>query len=506
MHCPGCEYPLWNLKDRRCPECGKDFLPSQFKFVPRSVRFLCPHCNQQYFGTGVDGHLVPRSFTCITCGHGVDMDEMVLLPAEGLESEHTRVGVNPWIDRQRRGLLGRYFATVGKSLSGPTALIESTPVSSSAWRAMFFAAINLLAGPLLGVVTLLLLYGAFGALGTRGGGPGAVVFLGFAPLFAFAVVFMLVWLAGWAIFTHVLLMITGPTAGGFRRTIHCLCYSSSPGLLVSVPCLGGYLFPVAVVWQMIVASIMVHKGQRISGLRATFAVILPPLVAGALIIAGLVWAFSAAMTAAASAGATLSTQMNLPVTMQSMRVQAMASALSSAAASSGRYPDHAVDLLINGSLTSGDFSLSSDPLASDSIIVGSTTLGRLSSLTPSAREAMIQKIVASQPGDVVAHRVGDFVFTYHGLTPASGTGLWLFIAESPRGAPNQSPSNTTFGMVAQATDTFFVCQVDGTLNAVPRAIFGSLLEAQNNLRAMHGLDPIPDLSTITASSPATKPK
>lgn len=27
MRCKRCDYPLWNLRDRKCPECGKPFAP-----------------------------------------------------------------------------------------------------------------------------------------------------------------------------------------------------------------------------------------------------------------------------------------------------------------------------------------------------------------------------------------------------------------------------------------------------------------------------------------------
>ena len=80
MQCKSCEYPLWNLKARQCPECGTPFTPSEFEFVINSVRYCCPHCNQAYYGTSEKGHLVPSEFDCVTCGRHLTMDEMVLLP------------------------------------------------------------------------------------------------------------------------------------------------------------------------------------------------------------------------------------------------------------------------------------------------------------------------------------------------------------------------------------------------------------------------------------------
>ena len=84
MRCRTCDYPLWNLKTRQCPECGSQFSPVEYDFRPNTVRFCCPHCEQAYYGTDSRGHLEPRSFACVTCGEHLSMREMVLLPAEGL--------------------------------------------------------------------------------------------------------------------------------------------------------------------------------------------------------------------------------------------------------------------------------------------------------------------------------------------------------------------------------------------------------------------------------------
>jgi hypothetical protein len=61
MRCRTCEYALWNLRWRECPECGTPFRPSEFDFAPMSVRFCRPSCGQEYYGTGPRGHLSPSS-------------------------------------------------------------------------------------------------------------------------------------------------------------------------------------------------------------------------------------------------------------------------------------------------------------------------------------------------------------------------------------------------------------------------------------------------------------
>ena len=62
MRCKNCDYRLWNLVSRQCPECGTEFLPHEFEFVLNSVRFCCPYCQQDYYGTGDKGHLEPIEF------------------------------------------------------------------------------------------------------------------------------------------------------------------------------------------------------------------------------------------------------------------------------------------------------------------------------------------------------------------------------------------------------------------------------------------------------------
>ncbi|MCH7792622.1 MAG: zinc-binding dehydrogenase [Planctomycetes bacterium] len=87
MHCKHCDYALWNLRDRICPECGNAFLPSEYEFVPNSIRFCCTECGQDYYGVDDKGHLVPTEFDCVRCGSPQRMDDMLVLPTEGVTEE-----------------------------------------------------------------------------------------------------------------------------------------------------------------------------------------------------------------------------------------------------------------------------------------------------------------------------------------------------------------------------------------------------------------------------------
>ena len=116
MRCRTCDYRLWNLPSRQCPECGTPFLPTDYEFVPNSVQFCCPHCHQAYYGTDEHGHLAPVEFDCVSCSNRIHMDDMILLPTAGLEEEQTRVEQMPWLDRARRGVVRAWLSSVGMAL------------------------------------------------------------------------------------------------------------------------------------------------------------------------------------------------------------------------------------------------------------------------------------------------------------------------------------------------------------------------------------------------------
>ena len=103
MRCQTCDYSLWNLTRRDCPECGKAFVPSDFEFEPNAVQYCCPHCEQVYYGDGPGGHLRPIEFDCVQCGQHVHMDQMVLRPAGGFGDDNSVVTS----EYTRRGTLAR---------------------------------------------------------------------------------------------------------------------------------------------------------------------------------------------------------------------------------------------------------------------------------------------------------------------------------------------------------------------------------------------------------------
>ncbi|MEX2218941.1 MAG: hypothetical protein WD749_09295, partial [Phycisphaerales bacterium] len=482
MNCRTCNYALWNLREPRCPECGADFRPSDYRFVPGAIRYCCPHCAQAYYGTSPEGHLIPRDFACITCGHELSMDLMVLSPAAGIAEESTAGESMPWFD-ERRGFFRRWFATIGQGLILPTKLIRLTPLESSVWSAFGFSVLTLFAFSLVFWIPMLLLFMVPMGLG---GGPGVPAMLGMMAMplvyvFGVIVVGVLLWLLA----SHVLLLLGGSVPGGLRRTAQCFFYSSPGHVLFAVPCLGFYFGAISWVWVAVSAILMIRHSQKVSGWRASFAVLTPPL----LVVAGLIAWAAMVLVPAMNAGmaqvraASAQAQAQVGNSVAGIQARSVAGALATRAA----YPKHAVRLVTDGDVAPTEFILTGS-VSPKNIPVGRTNLMDLYTAAGSAREREVASAEAALPPGVVAHRLGNFVFTYHGISPRRGDGrLWLFIAEVPTTPPPTGPG----GAAAPVTDHWLVGLKNGTIQRIEPAGFPAELMLQNARRASASLPPLP---------------
>ena len=288
MRCTACDHLLWRTIARQCPECGEPFKPSNYDFVPNSVVFRCPRCEQSYYGTAERGHLEPSEFTCVGCGHDVSMDDMSVHPVEGLQDTATRPGEMPWLERQPGSIVRPWLRTVFLSMFHPGRLIRGVPEATSAWRSFLFcAACNLiiflavLAPFILFAFVLPFFLSRGGALGqsvsiVSGFGIMTLVYLG-------SVMFLVV---VWALVTHGALRLTGPTRGGLRRTMHAVFYGAAASVLTVVPCCGWYL---GQFWWPVSVIIMVKEDQRIGAFRAILSVLAVPLLVTAATVGLYVW-------------------------------------------------------------------------------------------------------------------------------------------------------------------------------------------------------------------------
>lgn len=494
MHCRNCDYPLWNLRARQCPECGLDFRPSEYDFVCNSVQFCCPHCNQAYYGTGERGALVPRQFTCVSCGAPCDMDEMVLRPASGVTEAQTTLDEHPWTARGGRGLIMRWFKTVGQSMVAPATLgraIAANPNLGAAWR---FALITL-AVVMIGGIGLPL--GFLGAMALFQGSFDQDLFLALSMLFLGYTGVQLVSFILWALTAHGILLVSGGADGKLGRTFEVMLYSSGATAGIAIPCIGPYCgSQILWVWWIVSACIMLSTAQRVHGGRSTLAVLTFPvlafLAAILLQVGVMMFAFSAAgrVTPGGPAGVPGA----VAIAGQGEARLLAASLQQYALGHNGQYPAHVLDLAGNGLLDPYAFITNDSWTLPEEV---PTPNGNLSNVMVLEEGTQIRTVArdaaAALPANVVAYRFGDYVFTYPGINSQnSDPGLWVVIL-------SWDPDvNST------SNDPIYVGTTAGGVITFPRASMNARLLEQNQLRAKYGLPPLPDPSTVTHGAPATQ--
>lgn len=487
MHCKTCNYPLWNLKARQCPECGSAFTPSEFEFVINSVRFCCPQCDQAYYGTGVKGHLLPEEFNCVKCGIRIRMDEMVLRPAEGVHEEQTKVSRTPWLERHERGRLWSWFSTVIQSMGSPGRMVKGMPADSPQGQAWLYAAITI---GLIMFVGAMLPLGVISLFMFLSGEPDApqplLAGLGIM-LIGTVTILVLAWI--WAAVTHGMLRITGGAAYGMSRTVQAVLYGCGTQAALAVPIVGLYCGSwIVPLWWIVAAVIMVSASQRIHGGRATFAVLtFPVLLVMAFIAMYFVMIFS--FMSGAGFGTNLATagQGGALSFSQSLRAYAQ---------SHGGYgPDHAALLMTSSAAPTfaSEFVIVGSDSDESFVPAGDITLNDLQLLPTNRKALAAQALADALPADVIAHRLGDFVFTYHGIDfTTADPGLWTVVC-----SPDPAFNSSSFIM------PIMIGKVDGSVQTYQQGTFVGALAAQNSLRQAAGLPPLSDPRLVTHEAPMT---
>jgi hypothetical protein len=495
MRCRTCDYPLWNLKARQCPECGSAFTPRDYDFRPYTVRFCCPHCDQAYYGTDERGQLEPPAFDCVTCGRHVSVGDMVLLPAEGYQEMQTQAAANRWLERHRSGWFKSWFSSIGQSLVSPGELMKGTPVESSMKQAWWFLTFTVIAILLVSFIPAVCMTAVFPFLMTGSGAPpGApppgimAALLSGVTLgsFVFVVPFFLLFVVVWGLVAHGILRVGGRGCETIRRTYQALCYSGGAYVTSVAPCLGGVAGPI---WWVVSAVLMVRAGHKVSGVRATFAVATFPVLCVLLLVgayASLI-VFAVVASRPVVAGRVASPFQETQVVLDAV--------LAHAAEHDGRGPAHALALAAGGSLTEWGFVAATTPTDVEEVPVdGALDLVDFAVLPPPEKRALVEEVAAALPERVLAHRVGDFVFTYHGLDlDAAAGGLWVVVLAADPQA----------GGAARSRGPVVVGLADGSVRAITRSRLAAALARQNELRATEGLPPLPDPTRLTHDAPAT---
>lgn len=474
MRCRECDYPLWNLATRTCPECGTNFAPSDQDFAPNQVRFCCQYCDTAYYGTTRRGHLEPPEFDCVKCGRHICMDEMVLRPAEGANESDTIGTSVPWIEPSN-GRFKAWFAMIGRSMTAPGDLGRGITSASSVGTAWVYAAITWLVISFFGVGVPLLAIGVLQLLDGRTGEAAGMVAaalgstIGITGLVLFSLLI-------WGATIQGLLRITGGCTHGMGRTYQVLCYSSGPNVLVAVPCIGPYCAGyVGSIWQVVSATIMLCPAQNVSGARAALATLTFPVVATLLGFTGYMGLIFMSFTNSRLVGMGLTGDAN--------------AAVKAYATSNGVYPTSGLQLLQLDLVTPGDFvAANSETLISD-IPIGTESLQEVMFLGTNDRNAAIDAALAREPANVIASRVGDLVFTCGGLDPGV-RGLWVVVTCSDPATNSDQAEPVVVGLS------------DGTTITLSADDFVANLAEQNERRAAAGAPPLPDPRTIRHDAPA----
>ena len=477
MRCRTCNYSLWNLKDRVCPECGDPFAPSEYEFVNNSVRFQCPHCSQDYYGDGPRGHLMPPEFDCVSCQRRISMDEMVLLPLAGYDESITQIDRMPWRHRQEIGSVKAWFQTVFRALFKPGKLMRDPGSVGDAFVFYVVTYLIYLAPTVIGII------GLVGYQSMRSGIP-------FGPGIGMSLVWVLTLIAPmaaaliWAVVAHVILVVTGPTKDGLGATLQAFLYSSAANAIAAIPCFNFYFWWCGTIWWAVSATLMVIERQGVKGWRASVAVIGPLaflfVAFVGLIIFGMVFAMRAA------------TQFNATMMTPVEEVTPIGDALVDRLAATG-WPAHALELVEEGAVGADSFALDSTFTQTMNVPVGLESLESYKFMTQEQQAQLVQDEVDALPQDVIAHRLGDFVFTYHGIDASTADPeLWIMIASPDPDIQywNAVPWNV------------IVVNLDGSTETLGPTLFRNELDLQNALRQDHGLEPLPMPEDVKHGEPA----
>jgi hypothetical protein len=149
-----------------------------------------------------------------------------------------------------------------------------------------------------------------------------------------------------------------------------------------------------------------------------------------------------------------------------------------------------VDLLANGSLTVYDLFSPIGQSWSTMGSIGGVPLDQWAALAPEKQQEIAAAIDEALGPDWIAHRVGDVVFTYNGidLVSPADPGLWVLLLWP-------DPDS---GATLRAGEPIVASRADGKIQEIDLADFAGALQAQNALRAQHGLAPLPPPKNVHA--------
>jgi len=259
----------------------------------------------------------------------------------------------------------------------------------------------------------------------------------------------------------------------------------------------------------VVSSVLaVKEAQRVGGGRAALAVLpLPLLIVGSIIGLYLWFIYSVFSGVGLMAW-------NMPSDPTGETRTVLEAVLDYADQNGGRGPDHAIQLVVGDSFMTTTLFIASDSATTEKDVpIANMTLARFARLSGEREKRAVEAAVDALPDKTIAHRVGDFVFTHHGIdTKSADASLWLVIESfdpdtNPTGRSGGQPydPNSNAAARTQNINVLTVGDAYGNVAMIWPDLFPARLAKQNRLRAKYNLPPLPDPSRVKHDNPAVAP-
>ena len=277
MRCRGCDYELWNMKPGACPECGRKWQFDEFRFRPFAAQFLCPHCEHAYAGSDEQGLPVPRAFICSQCSQPIDLNQMRALPQPNTDGSDAMDDVHPWSERFRLGYWRAFWRSVGQSMFSPTRVGRTLPERTNLRSALFFSLLCATVGIAFATLPFVFLFGISSSQFSSGLEYALIFLAKFLGIILGSAIFGQIFFVLWGSCAHAILRMSGGVRRPLNSSLSATLFCTGPFLISAVPCCGFYISVISLIWMavaMIYAFASLHK---VSGLRASIAVLTPIL-------------------------------------------------------------------------------------------------------------------------------------------------------------------------------------------------------------------------------------
>ena len=263
MNCPRCQQPLPEPVPRFCPNCGYDVQAVGEPVVPG--------------GPETGGAYPPPPPPS--------------LPPPPLPGGIPPITGTPWERRDQIGFAAAFIETTQQVLTAPAAFFRSMPVTGGIGAPLLYAVIAGYIGHVASALYSFILQSTLGSswqfgrgsdleryLPMLSSGMGLIFQILFGPLLLAIVLFIA---AG---IVHVCLMLLGGATNGFEATFRVVAYAEGTSVVRIVPVCGDLIY---IFYCLVVSIIGLSEAHRISGLKATAAVLLPVVLVCCCCAAGL---------------------------------------------------------------------------------------------------------------------------------------------------------------------------------------------------------------------------